>query len=218
MENLDKNTRPETPTIDEDLSITKGDDPAVTSAEKSVADRLSGKDVKVEDEKSNAPVAKKTEIIDLNNMTPEQVQRLQDLMAETPRRVVKKETYHTIKLRKISDKVIVEWGDSYFDLKHDSTQRKDVMKTMIPVRFHGEDKFVDILWSEEFMTADKVVCKILKMDKEDVAEVVGTTLKRDKDGGQTSQEVEMYVNKVVIILTVQLPNGEEAVLNGKFAN
>ena len=42
--------------------------------------------------------------------------------------------------------------------------------------------------------------------------------KRDDDGGLTSQEVEMYVNKIVITLTVKLPSGDEVTMDGSFAN
>ncbi len=209
--------RPETPSLDTEIT-TEEKPTAPTEAEKSISERLGGEAKTESMEATDAPSAETPNLIDLNNLTQSQVQDLQELFSSTPRRVQEKEQYHTIELRQIEGKVIVEWGASYFDLKHDSTLRKDVMKTMIPVRFHGSDKFVDILWAEEFMTADKVTCRITNMDKKDEPEVVGTTLKRGKDGEQTMQEVEMYVNKVIITLTVKLPNGEEAVLDGKFAN
>jgi len=206
---MTENTRPETPTLD-------------IQEESNVAGRIGERlghvgEVKKE-EQSDAPQAKNPRMIDLNNMSTEQIQDMQEMFAQTPRRVRKKEEYHTIELREIDGKVIVEWGNSYFDLKHDSTQRRDVMKTMIPVRFSGDDKFVDILWNEEFMQANKVTCRIIKMDNDEQAEIVGTTIKRGKDGEETAQEVEMYVNRVVVTLTVKLPNGDEAILDGKFAN
>jgi hypothetical protein len=206
----DVNTRPETPTLDNTEEKSE-----VAS---NIAQRLGDAGEANTEEKSDAPKAKQSNMIDLNNLSIEQIQDLQEKFTQTPRRVKKKEEYHTIELRQIDGKVIVEWGESYFDLKHDPAQRRDVMKTMIPVRFHGSDDFVDILWSEQFMLADKVTCRVLKMDKEEEAEVVGTTIKRGKDGEETSQEVEMYVNKVIITLTVQLPNGEEITMDGKFAN
>jgi len=189
-----------------------------TEVQKSIAEKLEEKEeeeIKVE---SNEPKGKNPMMVDLNNLTQEQIQDLQEKFANTPRRKKAKDSFHTIELRKIDAGIIVEWGQTYFDLKKDPVNRREVMKTMIPVKLHGSDKFIDILWKEEFMSAEKATCRILKMQKEDKPRVVGTTLKRDDNGGLTSQEVEMYVNEVEITLTVLLPNNEEAIINGKFAN
>lgn len=207
-------TQPETPAIDDQIN----DDQTSSGVAKDISERLSQDEITEAKDETDAPKSKTSAPININALTEEQIQLLQERFASTPRRVKQKENYHTLELRSIGGKVIVEWGDSYFDLKHDTTLRRDVMKTMIPVRFHGEDKFVDILWYEEFMSADKVTCRVTNMEKKDVQEVVGTTLKRGKDGEETMQEVEMYVNKVIITLTVTLPDGQEATLDGKFAN
>lgn len=183
-----------------------------------IAEKLGGEakaEVKAED---NVPVAKTPHMVDMNNLSKSQVQDLQELFSSTPRRKANEETYHTIELRQIEEKIIVEWGKTYFTLKHDPINRRDVMKTMIPVRFNGETDSVDVIWREEFMQAEKVTCKILKMEKNTIPEVVGECLKRDEDGGLTSQMVDMYVNRVDVILTVELPNGEALEINGQFAN
>jgi len=209
MNEENKSTRPDTPTLG---NVEKKD---VVS---SMSERLSSGGIVENKESREEPQAKPTNMIDMNNLTTEQVQSLQELFENTPRRDSKKEKYHTIQLRVIDGKPIVECGRSYMDLKHDPVQRRDVMKTMIPVRFSGEDKMVDILWSEDFMLADKITCRIVEMDKKEVPEVVGRTLKRDTSGGLTTQEVEMYVNKVVVMLKVKLPSGEIVSINSEYAN
>lgn len=208
------NTRPETPTLNDVELKPKANSGVVDN----IADRLGQGEREEVAENSDKPIAKNPRMVDLNNLSTEQIQDLQEVMANTPRRKQEKENYYTVKLRQIKGKTIVEWGQSYFDLKHDSVQRKDVMKTMIPIRFHGEKDFVNVLWREKFMRADKVVCRVMQMDKDEKPETVGTTLKRDEDGGYTSQEVEMYINKVVVTMTVQLPTGEEITLGGEFVN
>lgn len=213
-----ENARPETPSLDEEV---KTDTPAPEpkdEVEEEIAGRLGEEAVAENETKSDAPTPATPKLIDLNALTAEQIQDLQELFANTPRRAKVKETYHTIELRQIDGKVIVEWGKTYYDYKHDPVKRADVMKTMIPVRFFGEDEFVNVLYKDDFMSAERVTCKVLKMDKKEVPQIVGKTLKRDSDGGLTSQEVEMYVNKVEITLTIQLPNGKETVINGEFAN
>lgn len=207
-------TRPETPSLDMDI---KQDTPS-SPVEQEIAGRLGEEAGQEERVTTDVPVGKTPKLIDLNNLTQEQVQDLQELFANTPRRAKTKETYHTIELRQINGKVVVEWGKTYYDYKHDPAKRADVIKTMIPVRFYGEDNFVDVLYKEDFMQAERITCKIVKMNKEEVPEVVGKTFKRDSDGGLTSQEVEMYVNKVVITLDIQLPNGQVTTINGEFAN
>lgn len=206
------NTRPETPTIDVELGVKD------TKVVKSIADRLGGGEKQEVKDNSNEPIAKNPRMVDLNNFTTEQIQDLQEQFAATPRRKQEVENYHTVELRQINGKTIVEWGQSYFDLKRDPVNRKDVMKTMIPVRFNGEEEFVDVLWREEFMKTSKVVCRVIKMDKEEVSETVGKTFKRNEDGAYTSQIVEMYVNKVKVTMTVKLPTGEEITLGGEFVN
>jgi len=218
-------TRPETPSLDNEVKtdgqapeeVTVQEEPK-SEVEEEIASRLGEEAISEGDSNSDTPTPASPKLIDLNNLTQEQIQDLQELFANTPRRSKVKETYHTIELRQIDGKYIVEWGNTYFDLKTDPVQRRDVMKTMIPVRFHGSDDFVDILWKEDFMSAERATCKILNMEKKEVPEVVGKTFKRDSDGGLTSQEVEMYVNKVEITLTIQLPNGETTTINGKYAN
>ena len=207
-----KNTRPETPTIDVELGAKD------TKVVDSIANRLGGKEKTEAMAGGSEPIAKNPRMVDLNNLTTEQIQDLQEQFAATPRRKKEPDNYYTVELRKINGKMVVEWGASYFDLKHDPINRKDVMKTMIPVRFHGEEEFINVLWRDEFMKTEKVTCRITKMDKEELSETVGKTFKRDEDGGYTSQIVEMYVNKVKVTLTVQLPTGEEIIINGKFGN
>ncbi len=207
---METEIRPETPSLD------KNEEASDVASD--ISKRLGSDSVEEVKEKSDAPIAKNPKMVDLNNLTTDQVQDLQELFANTPKRAQKKDETKTIELRQIDGKTIVEWGKTFFDLKNDPTQRRDVLTQMIPIRFHGSDKFVDVRWREDFFEAEKVTCKILKWDKEDVAEVVGTTLKRDSSGGITSQEVEMYVNKVIITLTVKLPNGDEAVIDSGFAN
>lgn len=216
--NPEENTRPETPTLDTPVTDTPAETPAEETVVEDVASRLGGNASEEANADTTAPQAQTPRLIDLNALTPEQVQDLQELFANTPRRAKKVEEYHTIELRQINGKVIVEWGKTYFDLKTDPVQRRDVMKTMIPVRFFGETEFHDILWKEDFMSAERVTCRIVNMHKKEVPVVVGRTFKRDNDGGLTSQEVEMYVNKLEITLDILLPDGKTTTINGEFAN
>lgn len=205
MDNI--NTRPDTPTLDTESKVVKN-----------IADRLGGDEKQEAKVGGNQPIAKNPKMVDINNLSVEQIQSLQDQFANTPRRKKEIENYHTVELRKINGKMVVSWGISYFDLKHDPVNRRDTMKTMIPVFFHGEDKAINVLWRDEFMQAEKVTCRIIKMDKEELSETVGETFKRDEKGGYTSQVVEMYVNKVKVTLTVKLPTGEEITLGGEYVN
>jgi hypothetical protein len=197
--------------------------PVVTEEPKSdvetnIAERLGKGGEAKEEIGGTAPKAKTPNMIDLNNLTHSMIQDLQDVMSSTPRRKKTKETYNTVELREVGGKVIVEWGDTHLEQKRDDVLQKDVMKLVIPVRFDGEEKFTNILWREEFMQATKVTCRILDMQKKEDPVVVGTTFKRDEDGGTTSQEVEMYDTKVIITLVVAMPDGKEITIDGNFTN
>lgn len=184
-----------------------------------IAKDLSGGEVVEETKDSTSPVAKETNPIDLSNLSPEQIQELQEQLASQPRRKSKVEKYHTIQLRTIDGKIITRWGKTFQTFKQDPTLRKDVLKTIIPVYFNGEEKPVNILWKDEFMLAEMAVCRVVKMEKKEEEIATGDiTYRRDDAGEQTAHEVEMYKTKVIITLTVLLPDGSEAVMDSAFAN
>ncbi len=160
----------------------------------------------------------KTKPIDLNNLSVEQIQNLKELFARTPSRVDDKKANHTVKLRKINDKLVVEWEQTYFAKKRDSINHMDVMKTIIPVRFNGDKKFTDILWREEFMDAEMVECEIVKMDTQEERKAVGVTYKRNSSGEKTTEEVERYVVNTNVVYTVKLPNNEQIKIDSRFIN
>lgn len=230
--NTEASTRPDTPTLDNNNEGTDQElkQPSVentpqapveepkSEVEATIADRLGkGEETKAENT-GNEPTAKTPNLIDLNNLTPSMIQDLQEVMASTPRRKKTKETYNTVELREIDGKVVIGWKDTKTIQKRDDVAQKDVLKLVIPVLFNGEDEYVDILWREEFMQADKVTCRILDTKTKEVSEPVGVTTKRDEDGALTTQEVEMYDTKVLVTLTVAMPDGKEITINGDFVN
>ncbi len=156
--------------------------------------------------------------IDLNNLTTEQVQNLKELFAKTPQRVSPEQTYHTVQLREIGGKVIIAWEQTYFAKKRDTINHMDVMKTIIPVLYHGSAKYQDILWREEFMEANKVTCKIIKMETSEERKPVGVTYKRNSSGEKTNEEVERYVVNTKVTYLVRLPDGEEVNIDSSFIN
>lgn len=188
------------------------------NVEKDIASRLGNQEQAEVVENSDAPKPVQPNLIDLNKLSTEQIQQLQDLLSGTPRRKKEKVEYHTIELRVINGKPVIEWGKSFNELRHDTVLQKDVMKTVIPVKLYGDTEYTNVLWRDEFMKADRVTCRVVETKNVDKPRVVGKTFKRDEDGGYTSQEVEMYVVDTATMLKIILPSGEEFTINGEYAN
>ena len=178
----------------------------------SISKRLEG-----EEEKSNinpdAPTTSEPKpAIDLTALTPEQLAVLKQMLAGAPDRILKTKGNPTCTLREFKGKVIVDFKNSFLALKTDTVERRDKEVHFIPVKFMGEDKFVDIELFD-FHNANKITCEIISHKSEKKEFFEGKTISRE-----TGTEVEMFKYEVFDTFTLKLPTGEVVEINGKVSN
>lgn len=177
----------------------------------SIANELSGA--------SNAPKIEETGVraetlvpFDITKLTQDQVQALKAMLAATPDSQRRKKENPRVTLRNIGGKIVVDFKNAFLALIEDVENNRQLYRHKIPVKFRGEDKFENVLYSE-FINSERVVCEVVS-SKQEVEEIVeGEVVSR-----QTGQLVEMVVKKVRSFFTIKLPDGDTLEIEGRIAN
>ena len=159
--------------------------------------------VAVEEKKdtSDKPKAEEALPFDMRKLTPDQLQMLKGMLAVTPERAALKKTNARTFIRTIGGKYVVATKNAYLALMYDPTRLTEVETHKIPVRFAGEDKYVDVVYTD-FMQAERVACEILSMRQELGHRVEGEVVQRE-----TGKVVQLEATTVNYFFTVKLPDG-----------
>ena len=161
---------------------------------------------------TNEPKAEQPIPFDMGKLTAEQLQLLKSMLAVTPERVATKKANARTFIRTIGGKYVVSTKNSYLALVYDPTRLSEVETHKMPVKFAGEDKFTDVIYTE-FMKAERVPCEILRIREEKGRRVEGEVVQRE-----TGKIVEMEVTIVNYFFTVKLPDGTTTEVDGSAAN
>ena len=177
-----------------------------------ISKRLSGESSLADQGIGDGPKAAEPQAFDLSKLSPEQLQQLKAMLNSTPDRVVMKQTNPIILLRRYQEKFISEIQNAFTTLQKDDLTNITSEVIMLPVKFIGEDVFVNIPW-KDFMNAEQVECEVVSIRKVEGRIVEGKVVSKE-----TGRLVEREVKTVETYLTVKLPDGNQVELEAKIAN
>lgn len=202
-------TQPNTP--NEGVSNQSTPDPTAD-----IAKRLGETTVVVTEEDRNKPQAHTPMLIDLANMSPEQLQMLKSMLNVTPDRVTQKKGNIRVEIRSVVkddvERYIVDFKPARLALDYHAETGQEFESHKIPVRLDGETEYFDMHYTE-FMQSDRVPVEVVaQRSVEDIIKE-GQVLQRE-----TGKIVEKEVTVVTYFYTVKLPNGKEVEIQGKVAN
>lgn len=206
------NTQPTQPQVDPAADK----DPIVGSIERELSEKVDGAPI-AGVKRGAEPTAKQPVPLDFSNLTPDQINALREMFEKTPRRKTVEEKYNTVEMRSIGGRIVIGWSRAFLGLVDNPVENRKDMRQMIKVQFAGSKEETTMLY-RDFMQAERVVCRIVDTKTQTNPQEVGTTYKRDEDGGLTSQQVVMYVNHVQTTFTIQLPDGSTAEVDAERVN
>lgn len=177
-----------------------------------ISARLSENQQEQKTKDTNEPTAQESLAFDMTKLSPEQLQQLKAMLAVTPERLSTKKANARTFIRTIGGKYVAATKNAYLALVYDPTRLTEVETHKIPVKFVGEDKFIDMIYTE-FMRAERVPCEIVSIRQEQERRVEGEVVQRE-----TGKIVEMEVKIVNYFFTVKLPDGTTAEIDGTAAN
>lgn len=181
----------------------------------SVAERLSQSSGSEQAEASRGEEPKGAEPLafDLTKLTSDQLSQLKALLNSTPDRVSRKQVNPIITLRKIGEKVVIDFKNAYLALLDDPENNRKVERHIIPVRFLGETDFKPILY-KEFMESPRINCEAVKVYAEPDSHDEGEVYSKER-----GTMVAMEVRTVKYSFDLKVPGVEELVrIEGKVAN
>lgn len=166
-----------------------------------IGNRLSQAESGETAEAKNVMEAKSAIPFDISRLSVDQLQALKSALAQTPDTIRgKKKANPRVTLRRMDGKLIVDYKEPAFKvIVHDGTQRRDVEKYMISVRFKDEDKFTDVDW-QQFIEAPRISCEVISTRRQEEEIVEGETVSR-----ATNEPVEMVKVMVHDWFTIKLP-------------
>lgn len=196
--------------------VTQSVNPIATPVVSEIADRLANQKPPETIEESSKPIANTPMMIDLANLSPEQLSTLKSMLSVTPDRVQQKRGNIRIEIRKVSvndvDRYIVDFKRSRMALQYHAETGKEMETHIIPVLFDGETDYVDMNYTE-FMQSDRVAVEVIGQRSEENIIDEGQVVQRE-----TGKLVTKEVKIVDYFYTVSLPNGKNVELQGKMAN
>jgi hypothetical protein len=208
------------PDVDKDLPLPpeepENDKPKTFEPEKpfditaSIAKRLEGEEQEVAKEEGINPESPLP--FDLTRLSKEQLQSLKSMLAATPDAQIRKKKNPTVFLRRIDGKMVQDFKRALLALVDDPENRRQVERHVIPVKFFGEDKYVDVLYSL-FINSERVQCEVKKSRNEVIEIVEGEVM-----SAETGRLVDMVKKEVKYWFIVKLPDGEEVEIEAKVAN
>lgn len=182
-----------------------------TAAAASIAKRLTQEQTGAQGSE-DAPQAATPAAFDISKLSAEQLQTLKAMLNSTPDRAMAKAKNPVVLLRRISGKIVVDFKNAYLALVYNAERRGDVEEHKIPVLFHGEQEYTDILY-REFMQADQVRAEIVSTRTEEHPVVEGEVVSKE-----TGRLTEMVVKVPTYYFMVKLPDMEPFELQGKVVN
>lgn len=153
---------------------------------------------------------------DFSKLNKSDLIRLKQMLNATPDRASRDSKVETYRIHSIEMedgvKYIVEFKNSRKSLIMDEIEQRKKEVLIIPVKFYGDDKFTDILWSD-FMSSPYVVCELVSKRSEPQIK---------EEGEVVSKETGMLVSRDTIskiyYYTLRLPNDAEVELHQDFVN
>lgn len=178
----------------------------------SISERLSNQESgKAEVENTGAPQMREAMPFDITQLTTEQLQQLKRRLDATPDKA-EQDITPTIHLRKLGGKHVIEIGRARSVMVFDATERREVERFRIPVKFLEGGDFVDVDYNE-FMLSERVVCPVVNK-RETVRPVVeGKVFSKER-----GVEVEQVYKIVDTWFTVSMPDGRTIELSGGSVN
>lgn len=188
-------------------------EPIPKATPEGIAERLSNQETQTQQQQDNVVQPQQAPTFDVSKLTKEQIQTLQSILNATPEAADRKEDRKpTIALRKVDEKIIVDFKNTFKKLVDDPENRRQVLQLTIPVRFRDTDVFVDMIYNE-FINSERVNCEIIDIKRTPDQKVVGSTISRE-----TGRPVDMVVKFEHTTYTVKLPSGEELTVDSRIAN
>lgn len=177
-----------------------------------ISSRLSKNNKEETGEREGEPRVSEAVPFDLAKLSSDQLQQLKSMLAVTPDRPTRKKANPITTIRVIKNKYAIAIKNAYLALAYDPTRLTEVETHKIPVKFYGEEKFIDILYTD-FMSAERTPCEILSIRQEQTRRVEGEVISKI-----TGKLVELEAIIVNYFYTIKLPNGKTVEIDGSAAN
>lgn len=181
-----------------------------------IAQRLANQAPAPTPEETAKPTANTPMMIDLANLSTEQLSMLKSMLSVTPDKVQQKRGNIIIQIRKTvvndEDRYIIDFKRSRLALDYHAETGKEYETHVLPVLLDGEAEYKDMNYTE-FMQSDRVNVEVLSQRSKETITEEGQVLQR-----ATGKLVNKEVKTMEYWYTVKLPNGEVVELQGKMAN
>ena len=150
---------------------------------------------------------------DISKLTVEQLQVLKSMLNVTPDQVTRAKTIKPkISLPRVDGRFIVEIKRAYLKSMRDLELNRDVERHVLPVRFHGDTKFTEMIYAD-FINAERVKLEVKGVVQNPERIEEGSTISR-----LTGLPVAMERVQISTKFIIQLPSGEEVTIEGQMAN
>jgi hypothetical protein len=191
---------------------TKDEKPVIND----VAQRLSQSTVSEVKQTEDKPVQAPSMLVDLANLTSDQLQVLKSMLNVTPDQVHQKKGNIKIEIRRMmvedKERFVVDMERARRALAFDATLQKDVETLKMRVKLDGDKGWTDMEY-RDFMQLDRVTVEVIAQRQEESITKEGQVRQ-----AETGRIVEKEVKNIVYWYTVKLPNGSKIELEGKMAN
>lgn len=181
-----------------------------------IAQRLGQESVKENTDDTDKPVQHTPMMIDLANLSTEQLSMLKSMLSVTPDKVQKRRGNIRIEIRKVvvndEDKYIVDFKRARLALAYHPETNAEMETHVIPVLFHDATEYVDMNYTE-FMQSDRVAVEVVSQRSEENIIEEGEVISRE-----TGKLVMKELKTMEYFYTVKLPTGQTVELQGKMAN
>ncbi|OGG65124.1 hypothetical protein A2Z56_02435 [Candidatus Kaiserbacteria bacterium RIFCSPHIGHO2_12_45_16] len=181
-----------------------------------IASRLEKESVTATVDNTDKPVHNTPMMIDLANLSTEQLSMLKSMLSVTPDRVQQKRGNIQIEIRRVNiqdePRYVVDIKRARMALEYHAETGAEVEAHVISVLLNGATEYVDMNYTE-FMQSDRVKVEVISTRTVEGVIEEGEVISRE-----TGKLVMKELKTVQYFYTVKLPDGTTVELEGKMAN
>jgi hypothetical protein len=190
-----------------------GDKPEVVS---NISERLSQQTEKEVEKDETLPQANEPMLVDLANLSNEQLQSLKAMLNVTPDRAQQKKGNIRVTVRKVvkdeKDRYIVDFKQARTAIDFEPETGREFESHKIAVKLNGDSEYQDMMYND-FMDLPRVQVEVLSQ-----REVVNMREEGEVTQAETGRLVMKETREVTYFYTLALPNGEQVEVEGKLVN
>ena len=181
-----------------------------------ISERLSHETEKEVEKDETLPQANEPMLVDLANLSPDQLQSLKAMLNVTPDRAQQKQGNIRVTIRKVvkdeKDRYIVDFKQARTAIDFEPETGKEFESHKIAVLLDGDTEYTDMMYTD-FMELERVQVEVLSQRQD-----VNMRVEGEVRQAETGKLVQKEVREVTYFYTLALPNGNQVEVEGKLVN